>query len=187
MDNLIKIFIRKKKSINKKNGEIPCIIYNKKINISCYIPLLEAKKIIKNRNYIIKIKLINKNNNNKEFYCLIKDIQYNIFKTKILHFDFYKIEKKIPFKFTANVKTIGNSIGISKGGICNIVIRKIKIFTTLNNYFKEFIIDITSLDIGNKIYIKDLLKDKPIKNIKILHPLNSIVLTITVKKINKDD
>ncbi|MDH3004329.1 MAG: 50S ribosomal protein L25 [Candidatus Shikimatogenerans sp. JK-2022] len=174
---IYKVFIRNKK-FNKKKY-IPCIIYNKYLNIPCYINLLEVNKIIINKEYIIYLVIENK----KKVICLIKDIQYNIFKNKIFHIDFYKIKKNIPFISYVNVRTIGNSIGVLKGAICNIVLKKIKILTTLKNYIKEFIIDITNLDIGDKIYIKDIKKD----NIKILHKLNKIVISIKIKKINKEE
>ncbi|MDH3004590.1 MAG: 50S ribosomal protein L25 [Candidatus Shikimatogenerans sp. JK-2022] len=177
----INISKRKKKGKINKNKYIPCIIYNKNINLPCTISFREAQKIIKNKEYIVNINLVNK----KKINCLIKDIQYNIFKTKIYHIDFFKIENKSFFTCYVNVRTTGNSIGISKGAICNIVLKQIKISTNLKNYIKEFIIDITKLDVGDKIYIKDLLKLNP--KIKILHPLNQIVLTINIKRIYKEE
>ncbi|WGH25355.1 MAG: 50S ribosomal protein L25 [Candidatus Shikimatogenerans bostrichidophilus] len=180
MHNKLNIIV-KKRTINKinKKENIPCIIYNKKFNLPCYIPLVEVKKIIKKKKYIINVSI----NTKKKIVCLVKDIQYNILKNKILHIDFYKIEKKKPFKCYVNVKIKGNSIGISKGAICNIPLKKIKIETTLDNYIKEFYIDITNLDIGDKIYIKDI----KINNVKILHPYNQIVVSIKIKKVNKED
>lgn len=180
MQNLNIIVIKRKNKIkNNKVKFIPCIIYNKKLNLPCYISLLEVEKIIKFKEYIISILIENK----KKIICLIKDIQYNVFKNKILHIDFYKIDNKKEFTCYVNVKTIGNSIGVSKGAICNIPLNKIKIKTTLKNYFKEFNIDITNLDIGDKIYIKNIVKN----NIKILHPNNQVVVSIKMKKINKDE
>ncbi|MDH3005041.1 MAG: 50S ribosomal protein L25, partial [Candidatus Shikimatogenerans sp. JK-2022] len=108
----LNIFVTKKDKKNKK-GYVPCIIYNKYLNLPCNISLLEINKIIKNKEYIVNVCIENK----KKIICLIKDIQYNIFKNKIIHIDFYKIENNIPFICYVNVKLIGYSIGVSKGAI----------------------------------------------------------------------
>ncbi|MDH3004395.1 MAG: 50S ribosomal protein L25 [Candidatus Shikimatogenerans sp. JK-2022] len=172
----IHVFIRNKNYKNK--NYIPCIIYNKNTNISCYISLYEVNKIINNKLYIIFL-IINKK---KRIISLIKDIQFDIFKKKVLHIDFYKIIKNYPFKSYINIKTIGNSIGVLKGAYCNIILKKIKILTILKYYLKEIIFNITKLDIGDKILIKDIKN----KNIKILHKKNKIILIIKMKKINKE-
>ncbi|WGH24804.1 MAG: 50S ribosomal protein L25 [Candidatus Shikimatogenerans bostrichidophilus] len=163
---------------NRNKHDIPCIIYNKYINIPCSIELKDVNNIIKKKIYIINLYL-----NKNKYLCLIKDIQYNIFKNKIYHIDFFKIEYNKKFKCYINVKTIGNPIGINNGGICYIVLKKIRILTTIENYFDEFIIDISKLDIGDKIYIKDILK----KNIKILHELDKIVITMKTKKVISEE
>ncbi|WGH25719.1 MAG: 50S ribosomal protein L25 [Candidatus Shikimatogenerans bostrichidophilus] len=176
---ILNIFVNKRHKNKKENT--PCIIYNKNFNLPCNITLLEINKIIKNKEYIINLNIDKK----KKIICLIKDIQYNVFRNKIIHIDFYKIDNKnIPFTSYVNVKLKGNSIGISKGAICNIPLKKIKIKTTLNYYPKTINIDISNLDIGDKIYIKDILHLQ--KNIKILHPYNQIVVSIKMNKINKN-
>ncbi|WGH26613.1 MAG: 50S ribosomal protein L25 [Candidatus Shikimatogenerans bostrichidophilus] len=178
---MLNIFIKKKiKKYKNKKKYIPCILYNKNYNLPCYISLLEVNKILLKKEYIINIFYKKKKN-----ISLIKDIQYNVFRNKILHIDFYKIENKnIEFITYVNIKFIGNSIGVFKGAICNIVLKKIKIKTTLKNYPKYFNIDISKLDIGNKIYIKDILYLK--KNIKILHPYDQVIVSIKMIKIKKE-
>ncbi|WGH27110.1 MAG: 50S ribosomal protein L25 [Candidatus Shikimatogenerans bostrichidophilus] len=178
---ILNIFV-KKRNKKKNNKYIPCIIYNKNYNLQCNISLLEINKILKNKEYIIYLNI--KNYKNK-FYVLIKDIQYNILRNKIIHIDFYKIDNiNLPFISYVNVKIKGNSIGVLKGAICNIPLKKIKIKTTLKNYPKNFKIDISNLDIGDKIYIKDIYKKN--KNIKFLHSCNKIILSIKKNKINKE-
>lgn len=178
--NKKKILIINYKKKIKKNY-IPCIIYNKNYNSKCYINLSEINKIIKNKKYIIFLK---KKKNKK--LVLIKDIQYNILRNKILHIDFFKINNNNTLFVTyVNIKIIGNSINFFKGAICNIILKKIKIKTNIKNYPEYFIIDITKLNIGNKIFIKDL--KKKYNNIKFLHSLNQIIISIKRKKIIKDD
>ncbi|WGH25592.1 MAG: 50S ribosomal protein L25 [Candidatus Shikimatogenerans bostrichidophilus] len=171
---MIKITILKR-NINNKNY-IPCVIYNKNFNFLGKINFLDIKKIIKKKEYLIKIKI-----EKKKILCLIKDIQYNIFKTKILHLDFYKIEKKTPFLYNVNVKIKGKS-KLSKGVLCNVPLKKIKVKSLIDNFIKEFKINVENLTIGKKIYIKDLKKN----NIKILHPDNMVVVSIKMNKVNKE-
>ncbi|WGH24619.1 MAG: 50S ribosomal protein L25 [Candidatus Shikimatogenerans bostrichidophilus] len=163
---------------NRNKNDIPCIIYNKYLNLPCSIELKYIKKIISKKKYIINLLY-----NNKVYLSLIKDIQYNIFRNKIYHIDFFKIESNKEFKCYVNVKTVGTPIGITNGGICYVVLKKIHILTNIENYIDEFLIDISKLDIGDKIYIKDILKD----NIKILHDLDKIVVSLKIKKVINEE
>lgn len=174
--NNIKIINRNKK--NNKNKYRPCIIYNKNINYPGSISVIDIKKIIKKKEHIVNLNI-----NKKKSICLIKEIQYDVFKKEVYHIDFFKIDKKEPFICYINVNTIGNSIGVTKGGICHVVLKKIKVLTNIKNYLNEFLIDISKLDIGDKIYIKDIIKE----NIKILEPLDKIIITIKVNKLNEEE
>ncbi|WGH26082.1 MAG: 50S ribosomal protein L25 [Candidatus Shikimatogenerans bostrichidophilus] len=178
--NILRIIVRKKKKIYK-NKYIPSIIYNKNYNLPILISLKNVNKIFKKKDYIINI--IYKK---KIYIVLIKDIQFNILRNKIIHIDFYKIDNKnTEFITYVNVKTKGKSIGVLKGAICNIILKKIKIKTTLKNYHKIIYINISNLDIGDKIYIKDILNKY--KNIKFLHNYNQIIISLKINKINKDE
>ncbi|BDT61530.1 MAG: hypothetical protein RDO_0580 [Flavobacteriales endosymbiont of Rhyzopertha dominica] len=164
-------------NFKKNNNYIPCIIYNKYYNKKFYISLLEINKILKKKDYIIYIK-----NNNKKFISLIKDIQYNALRNKIIHIDFYKIIKNKSFKTFINIKTKENSIGVSKGGFCYIILNKLKIKTKLKYYNKYIYININNLDIGDKIFVKDIVNYN--KNIKILNNYNNVIITIKKYNIN---
>ncbi|WOX79123.1 50S ribosomal protein L25 [Candidatus Shikimatogenerans bostrichidophilus] len=182
INKLLNINCKNKIKKYKNNNYIPGVIYNKNLNFPFYISLSEINKLINKKKYIIYLTI---NNNKKKHICLIKDIQYNVFRNKILHIDLYKINVNKPFIAFINIKIIGNSIGVSKGGICNNPLKKIKIKTLLKYYPKYFKIDITNLDIGDKIYIKDILENN--KNIKFLHPINQIIVSIKMLKITKED
>ncbi|MDH3004966.1 MAG: 50S ribosomal protein L25 [Candidatus Shikimatogenerans sp. JK-2022] len=165
----------------KKKNFIPCVLYKKNLNLPCYINLLEVNKILRYKKYIIKIFL----EKFQKYICLIKNIQFNILKNKVLHLDFLIINEKKPFIYYSNIKIKGNSIGISKGALCYIPLKKIKIRTKLKNFKKNFLIDITNLDIGDKIYVKDI--KKKYKNIEILHPDDLIIISIRINKKNKEE
>ncbi|WOX79388.1 50S ribosomal protein L25 [Candidatus Shikimatogenerans bostrichidophilus] len=180
INKLLNINCKKKINKYKNNKYIPGVIYNKNFNLQFYISLSEINKIINKKKYIIYLII----NNNKHI-CLIKDIQYNVLRNKILHIDLYKININKPFISFINIKLIGKSIGVSKGAICNTPLKKIKIKTILKYYPKYFKINITNLDIGDKIYIKDLLENN--KHIKFLHPNNQIIVSIKMLKITKEE
>ncbi|WOX79254.1 50S ribosomal protein L25 [Candidatus Shikimatogenerans bostrichidophilus] len=181
INKLLNINCKNKINKYKNNNYIPGVIYNKYLNFQFYISLSEIYKIINKKKYIINLII----NENKKHICLIKDLQYNVFRNKILHIDLYKINLNKPFLSYINIKIIGNSIGVSKGGICNTPLKKIKIKTIFKYYPKYFKINITNLDIGDKIYIKDLFEKN--KNIIFFHPNNQIIVSIKRLKITKED
>ena len=141
----------------RAKGFIPCIIYggaekNQKIYIN--------KKIIKN--------LINSENflsnkmsleiNGKEEKVLPREISFDPVTDEPLHIDFLRIVKgmsiilEIPVKFINNDK----SPGLKKGGVLNIVRRKVELRCPTENIPTELIVDLENTEIGTSIKISSI-------------------------------
>ena len=138
----------------RAKGFIPCIIYggvekNQKIYIN--------KKIIKN--------LINSENflsnkmsleiNGKEEKVLPREISFDPVTDEPLHIDFLRIVKgakialEIPVKFINNEK----SPGLKRGGVLNIVRRKVELKCPTENIPDELVVDLENKDIGESFKI----------------------------------
>ena len=145
-----------KGDINKirADGMVPGVIYggteeNKKISISKkqIKILLEKENFLSN---IIKIKL-----EGKDLEVLPRDISYHTTSDEPIHIDFLRIVKgakiilEIPVKFINSEK----STGIKRGGVLNIVRRKVELKCPTENIPNELIVDLNGLDIGASIKI----------------------------------
>ena len=93
---------------------------------------------------------------------------------RILHVDFYQLfdDKKIAMDIP--VRIVGNSIGVKLGGNLQRNRRKLRIKALPANLPDYIEIDITELNIGNRVYVKELLND----SYEFLHTDNTVVCQV---------
>ena len=141
----------------RKKGEVPGILYggkeqNQKISLSKkeVINLIEKKKFLSN---VILVKL-----DGKEQSVLPRQVAFDTVSDEPIHLDFLRIVKgskivlEIPVKFINNEK----SPGLKKGGVLNIVRRKVELSCPTENIPTELIVDLDGLDIGSSIKISSI-------------------------------
>ena len=138
-------------------GNIPAIIYggsekNQKISLS----KKNVKNLIEKQNFLSNI--ISINLDGKSENVLPKEIIWDPISDEPIHIDFLRIVKgavvflEIPVKFINNDK----SPGLKRGGVLNIVRRKIELKCPTENIPKELIVDLDNLDIGASIKISSI-------------------------------
>ena len=111
----------------------------------------------------------------KESYnAVLQDIQFHPVSDKILHIDFYQLfdDKKISMDIP--VKLNGNAIGVRLGGNLQRNKRKLRIKALPTNLPDNIEIDISELNIGDKVYITELFNE----NYEFLHPDNTVVCQV---------
>ena len=157
--NSINVSIRKTNTrgeINslRSNGSVPAIIYggkseNQKVSISKKIlkVLLDKENFLSN---ILSLTIDGKPEN-----VLPKEIVWDPITDEPIHIDFLRIVKggkiilEIPVKFINSEK----SPGLKRGGVLNIVRRKVELKCPTENIPTELIVDLDGLDIGSSIKI----------------------------------
>ena len=160
--NLIQATIRNTKTkgqLNtlRKNGDVPGIIYggqneNEKISLS----KKQVQNLINKENFlsnVISIEL-----EGKEQKVLPREITFDILSDDPTHIDFLRIVKgskiilEIPVKFKNNEL----SPGLKRGGVLNIVRRKVELKCPTENIPTELVVDLEGLDIGSSIKISSI-------------------------------
>ena len=141
----------------RKNGDVPGIIYggesgNEKITLS----KKEVKNLINKENFlsnVISIKL-----NEKEQKVLPREIDFDIISDEPTHIDFLRIVKGAKIILEIPVKFINNELspGLKRGGVLNIVRRKVELKCPTENIPTELVVDLEGLDIGTSIKISSI-------------------------------
>ena len=160
--NLIQATIRNTKTkgeLNtlRKNVDVPGIIYggentNEKISLS----KKEVKNLINKENFlsnVISIKI-----NEKEQKVLPREIDFDIISDEPTHIDFLRIVKGAKIILEIPVKFINNELspGLKRGGVLNIVRRKVELKCPTENIPTELVVDLEGLDIGTSIKISSI-------------------------------
>ena len=141
----------------RKKGDVPAIMYggndeNKKISLS----KKQVKALIEKENFLSAV--INLKINGKEYSVLTREVSFDTVNDEPIHIDFLKIvagskiNLEIPVKFVNNEK----SPGLKRGGVLNIVRRKVELRCPTENIPKEIIVDLENLEIGASIKISSV-------------------------------
>ena len=160
--NSLEASIRNTKSKGEVNslrqkGEVPAIIYggsekNQKISLS----KKQIKNLIEQENFLSNI--ISLNIDSQSVKVLPREVSFDTLTDDPIHIDFLRIVKgakiiiEIPVKFINNEK----SPGLKRGGVLNIVRRKIELKCATENVPNELVVDLEGLEIGTSIKISSI-------------------------------
>tara|TARA_B100001540_G_scaffold313087_1_gene335366 strand:+ start:150 stop:896 length:747 start_codon:yes stop_codon:yes gene_type:complete len=141
----------------RQKGEVPAIIYggteeNQKISLS----KKQIKNLIEQENFLSNI--ISLNIGGESIKVLPREVSYDTLSDDPIHIDFLRIVKgakiiiEIPVRFINHEK----SPGLKRGGVLNIVRRKIELKCVTENVPGELVVDLEGLEIGTSIKISSI-------------------------------
>ena len=138
-------------------GLIPGILYGgNKQNQKISLNKNSLKKLIHSENFLSNI--LNLNIDGKEEKVLPKEISFDPLSDEPIHIDLLRIVKgaklilEIPVRFVNSEK----SPGLKKGGVLNIVRRKIELRCPAENIPPELVVDLDNTEIGTSIKISSI-------------------------------
>ena len=148
----------------RNKGEVPAIVYggteeNQKISLS----KKQVKNLIDQENFLSNI--INISLDGKSINVLPREVSYDTLSDEPIHIDFLRIVKgakiilEIPVKFINNEK----SPGLKRGGVLNIVRRKVELKCPTENVPNELVVDLDGLEIGTSIKISSISLPENVK------------------------
>jgi large subunit ribosomal protein L25 len=108
---------------------------------------------------------------------LIKDVQRHIITNEVLHIDLYEVFENQYIKTKAPVLVVGKAKGIELGGILQIVTRELNIKCLPTSIPKHIEIDVTNLNIGHTLHVRDI---KPIKDVEFIDNPETPVVHVMV-------
>ena len=151
-------------NILRQKGEVPAIIYggtekNQKVSLS----KKQIKYLIEQENFLSNI--ISLNIDGQTIKALPREVSYDTLTDDPIHIDFLRIVKgakiiiEIPVRFINNEK----SPGLKRGGVLNIVRRKIELKCATENVPNELVVDLDGLEIGTSIKISSISLPENVK------------------------
>ena len=155
-------------------GQVPCVLYGGDNVLHFSAPEMAFKSIVYTPNvYTATIEL-----GGKSYTAILQDIQFDPVSDKILHVDFYELNKNKEITIEVPIQIEGTSPGVMAGGTLRIVNRKLKVKALPDNLPDFVSVDISGMEMGNKLYVTKL----PQENYKILHPDNTVVCQIRISR-----
>jgi len=168
----------------RQKGFIPAIFYGRSAeNIMLAVKNDELVKLHKDKKDHAFIKLIIDDGGKKiEKLSLIRELQVQPLTGKFYHADFYEVDMKSKLTFDVSLQFTGKAIGVENGGELQHIKRVVKV-SCLPAILPDHIeVDVSSLDIGDSIKIKEL---KLADGIAILDPPDAAVVAVAAVKVVK--
>ena len=148
----------------RNNDEVPAIIYggkeqNEKISVS----KKNLKSSIDKENFLSNIITLNVNGKNQN--VLPREVIYDILSDEPIHVDFLRIVPGVKIKIEIPVEFINHesSPGLKRGGVLNIVRRKVELKCPTENIPTELVVDLQGLEIGTSIKISSIKLPENVK------------------------
>jgi len=141
-------------NILRKQGMVPAVLYggeekNELISISKkhLKTLMDQENFLSN---VLKIKI-----NDKEINVLPREVSFDVVTDEPIHVDFLRMVsgRKIILEIPVRFKNNDMSPGLKRGGVLNIVRRKVELKCPTESIPNELVVDLEGLDIGASIKI----------------------------------
>ena len=141
----------------RSEGLIPAILYGgKEANLNISIQMKEIKNLINSDTFLSKV--LELEINGKKEKVIPRDVAFNVVSEKPIHIDFMRIVsgKKIILEIPVKFINHPDSPGLKRGGVLNIVRRKVELKCPAENIPDEIVVDLTGTDIGTSIKISSV-------------------------------
>ena len=169
----------------RDNGEVPAIIYggeaqNEKVAISKKL----LKSLIDKENFLSSIVTLNVDG--KPQNVLPREITYHIITDEPIHVDFLRVVPGVKIRIEVPVQFINHekSPGLKRGGVLNIVRRKVELRCPSEKIPENLIIDLDGVDIGESFKISSINLDSDV--VPTITGRDFVIATLAVPTVMKE-
>ena len=161
----IQAWIRKEKGKGasrrlRKEKKVPGILYGPNTKpIMLALNEGDIRRIMKSaeRESVIVFDMsLHSNGKKEEKKVMFKELQVDPIKDVPLHVDFYEIAMDKEITVEIPIKLINTPVGVTKGGILEHITRELTVSCLPDKLVDVLEVDVSDLDIGDSIHIKDI-------------------------------
>jgi large subunit ribosomal protein L25 len=136
----------------RNDGRIPCVLYGGQDVVHFSVTLNDVKNLI----YTPDFRVANLTVDGINFRCIVKDYQLHPLTSNLTHIDFLSLVDGQKVKLEVPVRTKGVSPGVKLGGKLQQKLRRVKVKTLPEEMVTELYIDISPLDLGQSLRVRDI-------------------------------
>lgn len=159
----------------RRDGQIPCVLYSANETVHFNTTLNEIRDLI----YTPDFRVAQLHVGNATYKCIVKDFQLHPLSNELVHIDFLQLVDGQSIKVEVPVRFKGQSPGVKVGGKLLQKLRRVKIKTTPENLVDQVMLDISSLELGQSLRVRDIA---PVNGVEILSSAGIPVATIEIPR-----
>ena len=169
----------------RSNGSVPAIIYggeeqNEKVSISKKL----LKILIDKENFLSNIVTLNVDGKSQN--VLPREIKYDVITDEPIHVDFLRVVQGIKIRIEIPVQFINHekSPGLKRGGVLNIVRRKVELRCPSEKIPEGIVIDLDGVDIGESFKISSVNLEKDV--VPTIQGRDFVIATLAAPTVMKE-
>ena len=169
----------------RNSGDVPAIVYggkeeNQKITVSKKI----LKSLIEKENFLSNILTLNLNGKTQN--VLPREVKYHIISDEPTHVDFLRVLPGVRIKIEVPVNFINHdkSPGLKRGGVLNIVRRKVELKCPSEKIPENLTIDLEGVDIGESFKISSIKLDSEV--VPTIQGRDFVIATLAAPTVMKE-
>jgi large subunit ribosomal protein L25 len=168
----------------RKNEMVPAVIYGNEAEVQkVNIPLNELLKASQNDLFYTQILLIAIDG--KEEKVVLKELQREPQKGKLLHADFMRVSRKTILKVTVPINFINeeNCLGVkTEGGVVIKTAREIEVSCSAENIPESIEIDIENLNLNESLRLSDIVLPEGAESPGLTEETDQLVVSVNPPK-----
>lgn len=168
----------------REQGWVPAVLYGKEVgNKTIKVDLKELRQLLVQggRNHLFELVM---GNGNEKHNVMIKEMSMGSIKGDVLHVDFQQVSLKSKIHTKVPIKLVGEAVGVDNGGTIQHGIREIDIECLPTDIPDGIEVDISGLDVGESLYVKDVVL---MDDVSILADDESLVVTIVHPRVETEE
>lgn len=164
----------------RREGFIPGIVYSKDINMPIKLPRTQIK-LLRAQHFsestLIEISIEN-SKEKSPLTVVIKGVQFHPLTEEVVHIDFLRVSMTEKIKVKVPLVVKGEAKGVKEGGILEQMLWDLEIEALPLDIPEKFEIDISPLDIGSSLHVKDIqIPEK----VHVINAPGETILTVVAK------
>lgn len=136
----------------RNDEKVPAVIYHEGKAEHISLSYLDAKKVLHTpETYIATLQF----EGGKSVQAIVRDSEYHPITDRILHIEFMQVTEDKAIDVSLPLEFAGTPLGVTKGGKLLTKLRRLKVRGIPANLPDKVIVDVTSIDLGGTIKVKD--------------------------------
>lgn len=167
--NIVALNVEPRTELGKKGtkavrnaGKIPCVLYGGGQPMHFSLGAKSVKPLI----YTPQFKLAEITLEGTKYKAIVKEVTFHPVSDEITHIDFLQLVEGKSIKLEVPIQFKGAAPGVKVGGKLQQALRRVKIKTTPEHIVDKVTLNISSLELGQAIRIRDI---EPAEGVEILN------------------
>ncbi len=160
----------------RRAGKIPAVIYGHTQPLSVAVDEHEFKTKFRR---ISESTIIQLNGDKKAHDVLVRDWQTDVLTGRVIHLDFYEIDKDKVLHTRVPVRLEGTPAGVREGGILESLLHELDVECLPADIPETLHVDVAALAIGDSVHVSDIQLPP---GVKVLNPKEQMLCVVAQKR-----